>query len=181
MIETIFVPDSAMLDVEGREQSATDLIIEARSNLSMSLDGLTAVFAGLCALSLLVVAWPVILGLWPILLAAVLHLAVVGWCFRAAWRGNWARERLQLDGNRLIIEQFRLGRQARSEWPLAWTRIQPESGRFGELRVFVSHQGRRQEIGSFLPQSERAELADRLKSMLQYPSASNATKTTRNS
>jgi uncharacterized membrane protein len=149
------------------DQLADGSVIEARSNLSMSLDGLTAVFVGLCAVSLLVVAWPVFLGLWPVLLAALVHLAVVGWCFRAAWRGNWARERLRLDGDELVVEQFRLGRQSRRRWPAAWTRVELLAGRFGELRVFIASQGQRQEIGAFLPQTEREELAGMVKGLLR--------------
>lgn len=149
------------------DHAADSKVIEARSNLSMSLDGLTAVFVGLCAVSLLVVAWPVFLGLWPVLLAAVVHLAIVGWCFRAAWRGNWARERLRLDGDELVIEQFRLGRQLRRSWPSAWTRVELLAGPCRELRVFISSQGKRQEIGAFLPQTEREELAGMVKTMLR--------------
>lgn len=168
-----------MLQVSSSAQLPDEMVIEARSNLSMSLDGLTAVFVALCGLTLLVVAWPVFMGLWPILLAALLHLALVGWCFRAAWRGNWARERLLMDGEALVLEQFRLGRQSRSEWPAAWTRVVTEAGRFGDLKVFVSHRDRRQEIGAFLPMTEREELARALKNMLNVRSAWSGSKTIR--
>lgn len=161
-----------MLHVTASEQPQDNaMVIEARSNLSMSLEGLTAVFAGLCGVTLLVTAWPVFMGLWPILLAALLHLALVGWCFRAAWRGNWAREKLLIHDDALVVEQYRLGRQSRSEWPAAWTRVHLEPGRLGDVRVVIACQGRRQEIGSFLPVSEREELAIALKDMLNGCSA----------
>lgn len=156
-----------MLLVTTSAQHRDDMVIEARANLSMSLDGLSAVFAALCVVSLLVVAWPVFLGLWPVLLATLIHLAVVGWCFRAAWRGNWARERLAVEGDQLVVEQFRLGQLSRSEWPAAWTRVELSAGRCRELRAFVSSQGKRQEIGSFLPQTEREELVRMVRTMLQ--------------
>ena len=155
-----------MLQVHAPEQPPDDMVIEARSNLSMSLEGLTAVFGGVCLVTLLVVAWPVFMGLWPILLAALVHLAVVGWCFRVAWRGNWARQRLLLDGDDLVVEEFRLGRHSRSAWPAAWTRVELVPGRMGNMQVFIRFQGRRLEIGTFLPVNEREELAAAVQGLL---------------
>ena len=163
--------NNRMLQVRPTDQSPDQMMIEARSNLSMSLEELTAVFGGICVVTLLVVAWPVFMGLWPILLAALLHLALVGWCLRAAWRGNWARERLRLEGDDLVVEQFRLGRKDRSRWPIAWTRVQLEPGRLGRQRLFVCFQGRKLELGSFLPVNEREELAGALHHMLSQRSA----------
>ena len=160
-----------MLQVHATEQPADDMVIEARSNLSMSLEGLTAVFGGICVVTLLVVAWPVFMGLWPILLAALLHLAVVGWCFRIAWRGNWARERVLLDGDDLVIEQFRLGRQTRSQWPAAWARVERVPGRLGDVQVYLRCRERRLQIGAFLPVNEREELAAAVRGMLNRRSA----------
>lgn len=146
-------------------------MIEAMSNVSMTLDRLMAVFAGLCMVTLLVVAWPVLMGLWPILVVALLHLLAVGWCFRSAWRRNWARERIWIEGDRLVVEHFRAGHKERSEWPASWVRIETERGRFAELHVFVSNQGRRREIGAFLPVGERAQLARMLDRALRPQSA----------
>lgn len=168
-----------MLELHTPEQSSGPIVIEARSNLSMTLDRLMAVFAGLGLFTLLVTAWPVILGLWPVLLAALLHLALVGWCFRAAWRGNWARDRLHIEGEDLVVEQFRAGRQSRSEWPVAWTRVHAELGRLADVRVFVSAQGRQQELGAFLPTGERAELARILEQALRPRSAWGGSQTIR--
>ncbi|TVS13149.1 MAG: DUF2244 domain-containing protein [Wenzhouxiangella sp.] len=168
-----------MVELQPVKGSSNSVVIEARSNLSMTLDRLMAVFAGLCAITLLIVAWPVIMGLWPVLLVALIHLAIVGWCFRLAWRGNWARERIEIDDDRVVVEHFRAGQQARSEWPVAWARVQTEQGRFRDLHVFVSSQGRRQEVGGFLPPRERADLARLLNNALQPRTAWNATQTLR--
>ncbi len=168
-----------MLEVITAGNSPAAAGIEARSNLSMSLGELGAVFAALCALTLLVVAWPVWMGLWPILLAALVQLLVVGWSLRLAWRGHWARERLLLEGNDLVVEQFRLRHHSRTQWPLAWTRVLTEAGRCGELRVFVTRAGRRQEVGAFLPESERGDLARALNDMLSRGAVQNESPITR--
>ena len=137
----------------------------------MTLDRLMAVFAGLCVLTLLVVAWPVAMGLWPILVVALLHLLAVGWCFRNAWRSNWAKERFTIANDQLVVEQFRAGHESSHEWPVAWTRVLQENGRFGEMHLFLASQGIRQEIGKFLPISERERLAAMLEQALQPQTA----------
>lgn len=160
-----------MLQVKVSDHSSDDMLIEARSNLSMSLDRLSAVFGVICVLTLLIAAWPVFFGLWPILLAAMLHLVIVGWCFRAAWRGNWARECLRLEQDCLVLEEFRLGRQQRSEWPAAWTRVETRPARNGDVHVFLCAQGQRREVGSFLPVNEREQLGAALRRLLGPRSA----------
>ena len=151
-----------MIALQPTESEKENIVIEAKSNLSMTLDRLMAVFGGICVLSLLIVAWPVMMGLWPILLAALVHLVIVGLCFRSAWRGNWAREQLHIAGDRLVVHHYRAGLRRKSEWPVAWSRVHTEEGRFSELRVFIVSQGQRQEIGAFLPVNERAQLAQML-------------------
>lgn len=132
----------------------------------MSLDRLVAVFLGLSAVTLLVALGPALLGFWPILAVAVVHLVLVGWCMRQAWRGNWARECLTIDRDRLTIEHFDARRKTRSEWPTAWVRVEVEEQRMGERRVVVSCHGRRQVIGGFLPTGEKLALARALKEHL---------------
>jgi uncharacterized membrane protein len=152
-------------------KSSGCVVVEARSNVSMTLDGLMAVFGGLCVLILLVVAWPVVMGLWPILVVALLHLLAVGWCFRNAWRSNWAKERFSIVNDQLLLEQFRAGQKSSSKWPMAWTRVLQEKGRFGDIHLILTSQGKRQEIGKFLPVGERERLAAMLEQALQPQTA----------
>lgn len=146
-------------------------IIELRSNLSISLDRLVGIFLGLSTVTLMVALGPVILGLWPILVIAVLHLLMVGWCLRQAWRGHWARERLVIGPDNLAVEHFEQRGRTRSEWPLAWVRVRVVPERSGDSRVYLVCQGKRQQLGAFLPASERMEFARTLKHCLQPLSA----------
>jgi uncharacterized membrane protein len=156
-----------VIDTRHSSESRQSRVIEARSNLSMSLDRLAAVFLGLSAVTLLVALGPLLLGFWPIMVAAVLHLVVVGWCMRLAWRGNWARERIVIDRETLTIDHFDVRQRTRTEWPSAWVRIEVEEQRMGERRVQVTCHGRRQVIGDFLPVAEKLALADALKESLR--------------
>jgi len=153
-------------------QTDDDLtVIEARSNLSMTLDRLAAVFLGISTVVLALALAITLMGMWPIMLAAIIHLVLVGWCLRLAWRGNWVRERILIGRRDVVIEHYDARRQHRSSWPAAWLRVKVEQQPMGERQVAVTCQGRRQVIGSFLPVQERLELAEKLKRNLRPRSA----------
>jgi len=160
-----------VIDTQNSSEPRQSSVIEARSNLSMSLDRLAAVFLGLSAATLVVALGPTLFGFWPIMAVAIVHLLIVGWCMRLAWRGNWARETLVVDRDRLRIEHLALGRRDHSEWPSAWVRVVVEKERMGGRRVLVTCHGRQQAIGNFLPVDERLALADTLKQSLRPFSA----------
>lgn len=160
-----------MIEVQHSQADDDLTVIEVRSNLSMTLDRLAAVFLGLSAVVLLLALGTTIMGFWPIMPVAIIHLALVGWCFRLAWRGNWARERILIGRRDVVIEHFDARRQSRSSWPAAWLRVRVKPGPLGERKVVVTCQGRRQVIGSFLPVPERLELAETLKRSLRPRSA----------
>jgi uncharacterized membrane protein len=163
-----------MIEVHDKPDGTDEAIIEIRSNLSMSLDRLATVFLGLSAVTLLVALGPLILGLWPILLVAVVHLIIVGWCLRLAWRGNWAREVLRIGSKTLTVEHCDLRKHFSSQWPVAWVKIRVEQVRFGEARVYLECKGQSQQLGAFLPVNERLELAEILRNCLRPLSAWNA-------
>lgn len=76
--------------------------IQLRSNLSWSLDRLAGFFLVMSTVTLLVALLPTLMGYWSIMIAAILHVAIVGWCFRLAWRGNWARQSERMEAGKLI-------------------------------------------------------------------------------
>jgi uncharacterized membrane protein len=160
-----------MIEVHDNPARSGSVVIETRSNLSITLDRLATVFLGLSAVTLLVALGPLILGLWPILLIAVIHLLIVGWCFRLAWRGNWARETIEIGKESLIVEHYDLRRRSSNRWPVAWVRVRVEPSRLGDVRVYLECQGQSQQLGAFLPVSERLELAEILKKSLRPFSA----------
>jgi uncharacterized membrane protein len=160
-----------VIEVHKSQTSDDPVVIEVRSNLSMTLDRLAAVFLGISAVVLLVALGPTIMGYWPIMLAAVIHLILIGWCLRLAWRGNWARERVLIGRREVVIEHFDARSQSRSSWPTVGLRVEVEARPMGERQVVVTWQGRRQVIGSFLPEQERMKLAEVLEHSLRPDSA----------
>lgn len=144
--------------------------IEVLSNLSLTLDRLAGFFLVLSALTLTVALLPTLLGYWPIMAIAIVHLAIVGWCFRIAWRGHWARQDISVDSDRVRVD-FRTVRGVEQyELPTHWVRIEQHIAG-GEPRVYLVLHDKRIEIGSFVPASERIEAAKCIKRALEPHSA----------
>ena len=152
------------------EEAATH--IEVLANLSLTLDRLAAVFLALSTVTLLVASLPTLLGYWPIMAIAIGHLAIVGWCFRLAWRGNWARQDITVDSQRVVVEYRTARAHQSSELPIGWVRVEQRLVR-GEPRVFLVLHDRRIEIGSFVPADERVEAASSIARALEPHSAWN--------
>jgi uncharacterized membrane protein len=170
-IESRTRPDTAVIEVTDDETEPGVAMIEARSNLSISLDRLAVIFLGLSAVTLLVALGPLIMGLWVIMAIAIVHLIIVGWCFRLAWRGHWAREDMAIGPEELTVERVTAKSRSLTHWPVAWVRVDIVPGRLGEKHVYLSCQGRRQQLGAFLPVPERLELAQLLSDRLRPLSA----------
>lgn len=139
--------------------------LELLSNLSLTLDRLSGVFLALSAVTLVVALLPTLMGFWPILVIAIIHLAIVGWSFRLAWRGNWRRQELNVaDGKLRLVDCSARGRFER-HWPVAWVRVDLDR-RGAEPRLFLAMHGERIEIGGFVPADERLEAAGWLRQAL---------------
>lgn len=144
--------------------------IEVLANLSLTLDRLAGVFLALSATTLLVALLPTLLGYWPIMAIAIVHLAIVGWCLRLAWRGNWARQDITVDAERVRIEHRTAREEYHHELPTDWVRVEQRSIR-GEPRVYLALHGKRVEIGSFVPADERIQAARSIVRALEPHSA----------
>lgn len=160
-----------MIDVSRNPEHPDFEIVELRSNLSISLDRLFLVFVGLSTITLLVAIGPLIVGLWPVMVVAIIHLLAVGLCLRLAWRGHWAREQIVIGPEELVFNRFLKSGEECGQFPLAWVRVVVEKGRLGERRIFLSCQGRRQEIGAFLPVDERLQAAQEMNERIRPLSA----------
>lgn len=139
-----------------RENSVTR--IEVLANLSLTLDRLAGFFLVLSAVTLLTALLPTLLGYWPVMVIAIVHLAIVGWCFRLAWRGNWARQDITVDAERVSIDICTAERQQHHELPTSWVRVE-RHWHAGDPRVELVLHDRRIEVGSFVPADERYEAA----------------------
>ncbi|MCA1778473.1 MAG: DUF2244 domain-containing protein [Xanthomonadaceae bacterium] len=132
--------------------------IEVLANLSLTLDRLAGFFLVLSAFTLTVALLPTLMGFWPILAIAIVHLAIVGWCFRLAWLGNWARQDIMIDRERVSVRYRTARAEQEVSWPSSWVRLRKRH-QAGELHIYLAHHGKEIEIGGFVPASERQEAA----------------------
>jgi uncharacterized membrane protein len=134
-----------------------------RPNRALSRAGLRRLILGLTALALTTAA----VGAWQgnvfAPLFAVLESGAVALALGLAWRAGSRGERISFDPNRLEVRALP-GRQRISFQP-CWVRVVLEPQRGGHRLLLASH-GNTLEIGAFLAEQERLELARKLKALL---------------
>jgi uncharacterized membrane protein len=98
---------------------------------------------------------------------AVLEFGLVAWCLIRVWRASAAGEVVVLSAERLEILPMGAAGQAAQFHPY-WARLtlQPGRWRSAPSRLLVRSHGREVEIGAFLNEEERRDLAQRLSGLL---------------
>jgi uncharacterized membrane protein len=95
---------------------------------------------------------------------ALLEATGLAAAFAAVWRGGTRGERITLDAEALEVVAWP-GRRRRARYPSGWVRVRLEPG-MGKQRLVLDSHGRETEIGAFLADDERAELARDLRALL---------------
>ncbi len=147
--------------------------IVVRPNQSLSWNGNKLFFWGITAVSALVVGPLTYMGFWPVLPFAGLELAVLGWAlYHCARRGQW-REVIVVDGDRVEVTAGRA--EPAQQWSAhrLWTQVVLEPPRFRghPARLLLRSAGRSVELGAFLTDEERVQLAGLLREVLPTPRA----------
>ena len=148
--------------------------ILAQANLSISAERLFLFFIGLSLCSLLIASGLTVIGYWPVLVFAVAHLWVVGRLLWYAWRKQWVKEWIILDPDN--VQVIHVDQHGRRLWQQdsRWARIEwADTGVPGVTprRLILRSGAKRTEIGAFLNDAERQELADVLTQALAPISA----------
>lgn len=139
-------------------------VLTARANVSSSLPQLVQAFALISGLTLIIALVLTVMGFWPVLVFAALHLLIVGWALRVAWRNNWHVLQLVLDYEQLRLLANHAGYVSETSLPSAWCRVEYRAGATpaAEHRLWLVCRGNRIELGRFLNNQERKLLARRL-------------------
>lgn len=98
---------------------------------------------------------------------AVLEVGLVAWCLVRVWRASATGEVIVLDPTRLeVVRMGDPGPPARFHPYWARLRLRPGRWRGAPSRLVIRSHGREVEIGAFLTDEERTELARRLSGLL---------------
>lgn len=141
----------------------TAFSLVARRNNSLGSTGRLAVFASIFVVSIGIAAAFAAFGAWLILPFAGLEMLVLFFAFRYVERHATDYERIEIDGDTVTVEWFSAGAGHRREFNRCWARL-IESG--DGSRIALRSHGRELEIGRYLGDEQRLDLARALKRRL---------------
>lgn len=107
-------------------------------------------------------------GFWPVLPFAGLEIGLLTWAVRASMRSGLERETITVTQDSVIIRHWdRRGVQS-SVFPRHWSRVtlHAPSAALPPSRLVLESRGRACEVGRFLTEDERRNLAVRLKQLV---------------
>ncbi len=108
-------------------------------------------------------------GFWPVLPFAGLELIALGTAFYLCLSRSQNREVVSVGASVVTVEKGRHEPQEHWECPRAWARVLLEQSPIAwyPSRLSIAYQERRVEIGRFLHEAERRELADALEQAIR--------------
>ncbi|MEW6118559.1 MAG: DUF2244 domain-containing protein [Pseudomonadota bacterium] len=156
-------------DMEGTACGATGaFVFHSRPRCSMTRTQARGMFWALAGVSFGVAIAFSALGYWMILPFAGLEVGILAWAFEAVRRREGDFETLTIDGDAVVLE-WSSGRSCgRREMNRQWMRVELDCAAPGRnCRVSVRSHGRGSEVGQFLSDEARLQLAATLRHRLQ--------------
>ena len=140
---------------------AAEFVYTARRNNSLSSLGRRFVFGFILSVSLgIAVAFFLVFGAWPILPFAGIEMAVLYLAFRYVDRHAEDYERITIRGDNVAVEVREGSRVTRQELNRCWAQVVCEHE--GARLALRSH-GRDVEVGRYVRDEQRAQVARELK------------------
>ena len=134
---------------------------------SLSTRGAALFFISVCVPTLGVAGVATVLGYWPILPFAGAEIALLAWALKTNMARRFEHEHIEVTESEVVIEQSR-GTPRRIVFPRHWSQVKirrPKSALHRGQLVIESH-GRGHEVGRFLTEEERRQLAAQLKLLI---------------
>ena len=140
-----------------------------RPNSSLSWRGNMLFFLGMLLISLTVAGALAVLGLWLVLPFAGLEMAALAWALHVVVRNSHWREVIRVTEEGVVIERGWDRPVETRRLPRHWARIELHRtrGSWYPSRLLICAPGRSEEVGRFLNEDERAQLAVGLKRALR--------------
>jgi len=134
---------------------------------SLSTLGALLFFASVCFTTFAVAGVATWLGYWPVLPFAGAEMLLLGWALRSNMQRRHEHEHIEITEDEVIIEYAR-GMPRRVVFPRHWAQVKirrPKSPLHRGQLVIESH-GRGHEVGKFLTEEERRQLASELRRLV---------------
>ena len=141
--------------------------IDLAPHCSLSTRGAFLFFGSVCLPTFGVAGVATALGLWPVLPFAGAEMLLLGWALHSNMQRRFERETIDVSETEIVIGYAR-GNPQRVVFPRHWARVKirrPKSPLHHGQLVIESH-GRAYEVGKFLSEGERHQLAAELKQLI---------------
>ena len=134
---------------------------------SLSVHGALLFFASVCFTTFGVAAVATWMGYWPVLPFAGAEKVLLGWALKTNMARRFEREHIEVTEREVIIE-FAKGTPRRVVFPRHWAQVKirrPKSP-LHRGQLVIESQGRGYEVGKFLTEDERRQLAAELRRLV---------------
>jgi uncharacterized membrane protein len=141
--------------------------IDLAPHCSLSTRGALLFFGSVCFATFGVAGFATFLGYWPVLPYAGAEMLLLGWALRANMQRRHERESIDISETEIVIEYAR-GIPRRVVFPRHWARVKirrPKS-RLHRGQLIIESHGRTHEVGKFLTEEERHQLAAELRRLI---------------
>jgi len=159
--------------VAGKSANGAQVNILARGNFSLNAGGLVSLLLALGVLTLGLSGLLALLGYWPILLVALAQLLLVSWVFIRVWKNTWIFEEISIDDRQVCIVHQRYRKRTKVCFESAWAtiRLQRPEVSWHACKLILRCRGQQVELGAFLTDDEKANLAKHVSDALSRQSA----------
>jgi uncharacterized membrane protein len=142
-----------------------------RPNRSLSVRQAIQVYVVIALTCLGIAVYYALHGYWPVLPFAGLEVLALGVAFYLTLRRSAIREVVSIDSEVVKVEKGREQPQETWECPRAWAQVRLQRSHIAwyPSRLAILFQGKQVEIGSFLNETERQELAYELQQAIRAP------------
>ncbi len=141
--------------------------IDLAPHCSLSTRGALLFFGSVCFATFGIAGVATALGYWPVLPFAGAEMLLLGWALRSNMQRRFERESIDISDTEVVVEYAR-GYPQRVVFPRHWARVKirrPKSPLHRGHLVIESH-GRAYEVGKFLSEEERHQLAAKLQQLI---------------
>jgi uncharacterized membrane protein len=135
--------------------------------VSLSVRGAVLLFGLVCFVTFGIAGIATLLGFWPILPFAGAEMLLLGWALRANMQRRFERESIRITDTEVVIEEAGTNPR-RVVFPRHWARVKirrPKSP-LHRGQLFIESHGRGREVGKFLTEEERRQLAAELRLLI---------------
>ncbi|MFO7304640.1 MAG: DUF2244 domain-containing protein [Gammaproteobacteria bacterium] len=143
-------------------------VLELRPHRSLTPAGARLFLLSVAVATFAVAGLCTVHGFWPVLVFAILEVLAVHWALRASMRSGMVSETITITRDQVRIEYREQGRHRSAVFPRHWARVTLHAplAALHPSRLMLESHGRACEVGRFLTEEERRELAVRLKQLV---------------